>query len=1232
MHQTPAFHPNHLIPPIMASEFPGAAASRVLADIESSKQQASNDASESHAVSVTADKQGSASIPAMAVCSPKSQASGGSNAMPPVVDDLQSKPSTGGEEPQNQGISLRYAGLVATYPRLCLFGFLCSAFFFAGLLFVSVKAGSKIYFEISPPFYVSGHTSYEREDAVKQALQDADSIPPYFLNESGKIRAARLPRQMTTHELQIIYEVPENENVWDLKHLKVVADIEERILQASGKNSKGELRSYSDYCQLVYKSSTAEILNPGNPCKNPLSPIGFLWSPWMPVAYNSIWPHAKSVNPKLATSLASSGKPAVHCPLPSHRSAANETDAVRSMATSLLPNDFHIDEFLAMASEGRLCEAGKRIASELTCEQFKLCYALLDNTVTMQAWALMNNSMWDYSAIESYHKANIKEFLDYWSTYGALPEGTQGSVNITDAAHQPFVYGTIVQREDDRQVYIQTLPNLIRRVADASFGSPYGGRSGKAVMSTFYFGGPLENIDKDWTSLGGDALDEQNKDFQEWAFNAVNDILMNAYSSEPNGMKVVWSVKNRISGGKDPLYVHYITKSIVPKDMRWLLFAFVFVFAFLAYQSQSLFLSCVALGMIVLNVVPTATLYVLLCRQTYFGILQILSLFLIMGIGVDDVFVLLECYRQHRESDRHLAKDLPVAWQHAAKAMLCTSATTFFSFVTNTTSSFPAVYTFGFWCCCLIVTNYVAVNTIFLAAVGVYDKHLKGKTWCWNGQSLKTKCLPVFFKQSAQTRFDMAQFLEHRFFDFIKWARVPLVLLWVALFVAYGVCAYHLKPDPEAPKLLPASDPYMQWSETFVKHFGAFEDPRLVTTKLVFGIDRDSPLNREGTDPADVSDRGTVNWSGLSASDLEWRQAQVWLTDLCADMEARAGVVADSLKISTDGMAVKCPWAHLSNWVVQQGHEWPIPTYQELEANVSMFIRSPNLQNPQDSNYDRWSGNMFFASSKNETFGVEPKFFTIDVKLTVAADTLFEDGIDLWQAWEDYCEHWRASAPPFLQRGFFFTDIRNGDGAFHWFFLQSKITKEAIVGMSLALGFACIVLLVATRNMVVATCAILCVCSIVVSVVAFMFCVGWKLGVLEALVLVMVIGLSVDYVVHMADSYLEAPAQDRTGRTQYMMKKMGLAVLNGAATTIGAAAFMCMTYITFFQKFGIVILVTVFQSLITSLFFFSALMAVVGPQDTCGHICIPSMSELCKSSKVLSVRCRPCASACAEEP
>merc|ERR1712159_718638 len=263
---------------------------------------------------------------------------------------------------------------------------------------------------------------------------------------------------------------------------------------------------------------------------------------------------------------------------------------------------------------------------------------------------------------------------------------------------------------------------------------------------------------------------------------------------------------------------------------------------------------------------------------------------------------------------------------------------------------------------------------------------------------------------------------------------------------------------------------------------------------------------------------------------------------------------------------------------------------------------SPDLQNPKDTNYDRWSRNMFFAHDDSNLYGVVPKFFTIDVKLIMQADSLYEDGVDLWETWEAYCNEWRATAPKFLQNAFYFTDIRKGSGAFHWFFLQSKITSEAFIGMAMALGFASIVLLLATRNVVVAFCAIASISSIVASVMAFMFWLGWKLGVLEALVLVMVIGLSVDYVVHMADAYLEAPAEDRLERTKFMLVRMGLAVVNGGITTIGAAGFMCACYITFFEKFGIVILATVFQSLVTALFFFSTMMALFGPQGSFGKI------------------------------
>lgn len=157
----------------------------------------------------------------------------------------------------------------------------------------------------------------------------------------------------------------------------------------------------------------------------------------------------------------------------------------------------------------------------------------------------------------------------------------------------------------------------------------------------------------------------------------------------------------------------------------------------------------------------------------------------------------------------------------------------------------------------------------------------------------------------------------------------------------------------------------------------------------------------------------------------------------------------------------------------------------------------------------------------------------------------------------------------------------------------------------MALILAYVVLLFATRNVVVASMAIVCVSSIVCSTIAFAWWNGWKLGMMEAIVFVMVIGLSVDYVVHLADAYLESPHHDRASRSRFMLGKMGMSIVSGATTTLGSSFVLTFTYITFFKKFGFVILFCILESLITSLIFFPAIMSLVGPQGSFGQLRLP---------------------------
>lgn len=121
-------------------------------------------------------------------------------------------------------------------------------------------------------------------------------------------------------------------------------------------------------------------------------------------------------------------------------------------------------------------------------------------------------------------------------------------------------------------------------------------------------------------------------------------------------------------------------------------------------------------------------------------------------------------------------------------------------------------------------------------------------------------------------------------------------------------------------------------------------------------------------------------------------------------------------------------------------------------------------------------------------------------------------------------------------------------------------------------------------------------------VLATITLLGWKLGVLESLNMTLVVGLSVDYVVHLAEGYIELEEGDRLSRIKHSLGHVGISVLSGACSTLGASVFMLASKIVFFKQFGIFMFCTIGLSTLYSLLFFSTILALVGPQDNYGSI------------------------------
>ena len=164
------------------------------------------------------------------------------------------------------------------------------------------------------------------------------------------------------------------------------------------------------------------------------------------------------------------------------------------------------------------------------------------------------------------------------------------------------------------------------------------------------------------------------------------------------------------------------------------------------------------------------------------------------------------------------------------------------------------------------------------------------------------------------------------------------------------------------------------------------------------------------------------------------------------------------------------------------------------------------------------------------------------------------------------------------------------------------LIKNAVQGIVVGLLLALIVLIIATRNVIVGILATFTIATITCSVLATITLLDWKLGVLESLNMTLVVGLSVDYVVHLAEGYMEVDGGNRLSRTKHALGHVGISVISGACSTLGAAVFMFAAKIIFFLQFGIFIFCTIGLSTLYSLLFFSTLLTVMGPQGNTGSI------------------------------
>jgi hypothetical protein len=196
----------------------------------------------------------------------------------------------------------------------------------------------------------------------------------------------------------------------------------------------------------------------------------------------------------------------------------------------------------------------------------------------------------------------------------------------------------------------------------------------------------------------------------------------------------------------------------IMSDLRWAGFSFVMVCVYMGASTRSVFIAVLAMLHILLSYFMTYAIYK--SMTPWFPFLLWLGLFVISGIGADDVFVYYDAWRQSRvllPSGTPLANRITWVHTRAAKAMFLTSFTTAGAFLSNIVSSAIPMCLFGVFMCLMVTINYVLVITLFPAVVAVHHVWFEAKE---QGQKCKHLVNSVSLYCQRNTRPDQVGFAD----------------------------------------------------------------------------------------------------------------------------------------------------------------------------------------------------------------------------------------------------------------------------------------------------------------------------------------------------------------------------------------------------------------------------------------------------------------------------------------
>lgn len=633
---------------------------------------------------------------------------------------------------------------------------------------------------------------------------------------------------------------------------------------------------------------------------------------------------------------------------------------------------------------------------------------------------------------------------------------------------------------------------------------------------------------------------------------------------------------------QDEDFGNLYAESALGRDMGLALgSAFITALAILIHTHSPL-LTGVGLLQIVLSFPLSYFIYTFFGQLDFFPFLNFIGIFVVFALGADDVFVAVDKWKNARlehGTGASTAEIAAIALPDAAGAMFLTTLTTAVAFFGTAICPVAPIRCFSIFVGLLIVTDYIMCLALVFPALCIYDRRRHDKNCCYRC----SKCRGTA-EEEEETRLaeseekpSLIRRILTSFYDGLHSTRYLLLALSFAAFVLCII--FSTKMD------LPTSSDVrmLDSSNEFEKNF-------LWRQKLLYDVlekkSGSTAYVMWGTTPADTGDHN--NPESFSQLVLDERfeaskqEAQIYLRDFCDKFFANEWA-------SPIQEGEKCPINRFDDWLHEQSSSaFPDQIYVDYCGGATGL---PLAEGDFDNCIYNWGqqfGETFILACDGK---VEVIYFHYNSR--VRFDSPYDDLDNEWNTIETWMNNERATAAPATASGMYFTSED-----YWWYDTNGRMLSTAYTAAAIAIVTGALVVLFSSRSVVLTIFSSITICYVLASVTAVLVAFGWTLGFLEAICFAILIGLSCDFVIHFSHAYASLPGDvDRHERTKYALIRMGPSILAAGITSMAAAAVMLFTVITFFVKFGVILLVTIVQATTGSFIVFLVLTDCFGPSN-----------------------------------